>query len=56
MVSCDRDFIRLHSAGIKHGGIVAFMRRKDVGYVCEMLEIVHVVETLETIRGRVIFL
>jgi hypothetical protein len=56
MVTQDTDFLRLHAAGVSHGGIVYAPQQTPVPHMLRALMLVHDVLTAEDMIQHVEFL
>ena len=56
VITRDSDFVKLHSKGIGHAGIVFIPKFLEIGKVIEEIEKVSMIFELEHIRDSVIFI
>lgn len=52
----DRDFLRLHSQGLSHPGIVFFANQKDIGRIVRGLQRLFERSTAEQMQNSVVYL
>ena len=56
VITRDSDFVKLHSRGIKHAGIVFIPKFLEIGKLIEEIEKVSIIFELEHIRDSIIFI
>ena len=56
VITRDSDFVKLHSKGVEHAGIVFIPKFLEIGKVIEEIEKVSMIFELEHIRGSIIFI
>ena len=56
MVTQDEDFLRLHAAGTKHGGIVFVLQETSVGEIIRGLMLVYQLFEKEEMLGQIEYL
>ena len=56
LVTQDADFLRLHSQGIPHEGIVYYTTGTAVGTIIKGLALIHGILTAEEMQGKLEFL
>ena len=56
IITRDSDFVKLHSKGIEHAGIVFMPKFLEIGKVIEEIEKVSMIFETEHIRNNVVFI
>lgn len=57
MVTFDRDYLDMHTAGMPHAGMAfAWPTRQSIGYLVHNLELLHAVYTADDMRNRLEYL